>query len=203
LILLTGDFLSTSYNRDPQAVSDLRTLLAQFHAPAGLFAIWGTPEVDIPHVLRPSFVDLGIDVLEDRATELDIRGTRIWLMGVTCTRNLDEADVGLAQLLVDAPPDALTVLLFHTPDLFPRASARGVDLILSGHTHGGQWRVPGFGAILTSSRYWKRFEAGLYHEGDSHMYVSRGLGMEGFGAPRARFFCPPEIVSIRLVGSGR
>ncbi|MGD2205506.1 MAG: metallophosphoesterase, partial [Anaerolineae bacterium] len=65
----------------------------------------------------------------------------------------------------------------------------------------GQWRVPGFGAILTSSRYWKRYEAGHYVENRTHLYVSRGLGMEGFGAPRARFFCPPEVLSIKLMGT--
>jgi predicted MPP superfamily phosphohydrolase len=78
-----------------------------------------------------------------------------------------------------------------------------VDLVLSGHTHGGQWRIPGFGAILTSSRFGKRYEAGRYTKDNTHLYVSRGLGMEGFGAPRARFFCPPELVLITLRGNGR
>jgi hypothetical protein len=82
----------------------------------------------------------------------------------------------------------------------PEAAALGVDLYLAGHTHGGQWRLPGFGAILTSSRYWKRYEAGLYCQGKTHMYVSRGLGLEGFGAPRARFFCPPEVVNVAFGG---
>jgi predicted MPP superfamily phosphohydrolase len=92
------------------------------------------------------------------------------------------------------------VLLHHTPDLMPQAVSLGVDLYLAGHTHGGQWRLPGFGAILTSSRYGKRYEAGHYHEAGTHLYVSRGVGMEGFGAPRARIFCPPEVVSITLSG---
>ena len=82
----------------------------------------------------------------------------------------------------------------------PQAAAEGVDLYLAGHTHGGQWRVPGFGALLTSSQYWKRYEAGAYREGDTQLYVSRGIGLEGFGTPRARFFCPPEVVSIALTG---
>ena len=84
------------------------------------------------------------------------------------------------------------------PDLLPEASALGVDLVLSGHTHGGQWRLPGFGALLTNSRYGKRYEAGHYRQGDTHLIVSRGLGMEGFGMPRARFFCPPEVVLMTL-----
>jgi predicted MPP superfamily phosphohydrolase len=83
----------------------------------------------------------------------------------------------------------------------PQAAALGVDLYLAGHTHGGQWRLPLFGAILTSSKFWKRYEAGAYQEGSTHLYVSRGIGLEGFGTPRARFFCPPEVVLISLSGS--
>jgi hypothetical protein len=88
------------------------------------------------------------------------------------------------------------------PDLLPEAAALGIDLVLSGHTHGGQWRLPGFGALLTNSRYGKRYEAGHYVQAGTHLYVSRGLGMEGFGTPRARFFCPPEVVALTLLPPG-
>jgi predicted MPP superfamily phosphohydrolase len=200
LLVISGDFLSTSYNDDPRALADLRALLAQFHAPDGIYAIWGTAEVDLPHVLRPLLDELGIVVLEDEAVELSSGGLKLWLMGLRCTRDLDAAGAALRELMADAPPDALSLLLFHTPDLMPQAADAGVDLYLGGHTHGGQLRLPGFGALITSSRYWKRYEAGHYHEGNTHLYVSRGLGMEGFGAPRARLFCPPEVVSVTLVG---
>jgi predicted MPP superfamily phosphohydrolase len=200
LIVLTGDFLSTSYSSDPRALDDLRTLLAQLHAPGGVYAVWGTPEVDLRHVLRPVLEEEGIIVLEDEVVDLAMHGQRLWLMGLLCRRDLELGGVHLRALLDGAPPDALTLLLHHTPDLMPQASAMGVDLVLAGHTHGGQWRLPGFGAILTSSHYWKRYEAGHYQEQDTHLYVSRGIGMEGFGAPRARFFCPPEVVAIQLTG---
>ena len=202
LLLLTGDFLSTSYQDDPRALADLRTLLAQFHAPAGIYAVWGTVEVDLPDFLRPTLIDLGIRVLEDEAVEVEVGGHHLWVMGLRCTRDLAVAGATLRALLAQAPADAFTLLLFHTPDLMPQAAVLGVDLYLAGHTHGGQWRVPGFGAILTSSHYWKRYEGGHYREGTTHLYVSRGLGMEGFGAPRARFFCPPEVVSVTLSGTG-
>lgn len=201
LIVLTGDFLSTSYNDDPRALADLRVLLAQFHAPAGIYAIWGTAEVDLPGVLHPVLDELGIAVLEDKAIEVPVGEHRLWVMGLVCTRDLAADGARLRALLAEAPSDAFTLLLYHTPDLMPQAAALGVDLYLAGHTHGGQWRLPGFGAILTSSPYWKRYEAGHYQQGDSHLYVSRGLGMEGFGAPRARLFCPPEVVSVTLSGA--
>jgi predicted MPP superfamily phosphohydrolase len=200
-ILLTGDFLSTSYHSDPRALSDLRSLLEQLHAPRGVYAIWGTGHVDLPGFLRPVLTDLGITILEDQAMELDNGNQKVWLMGLSCPLDVDQIKEELRQLLASAPAGAFTVLLHHTPDLMPTASALGVDLYLAGHTHGGQWRIPVFGAVLTSSRYWKRYESGCYRERGTQLYVSRGLGMEGFGTPRARFFCPPEIVSICLTGT--
>jgi len=200
LILLTGDYLNTSYRRDPQALSDLRDLLARLHAPAGVIAIWGTPKVDFQDVLRPVLDGLGIILLEDEAREVAVRDHRLWLVGLTCTRDLELARTNLRKLLCGVPKGAYTILLHHTPDLMPEAAAQGLDLVLAGHTHGGQWRLPGFGAVYTSSRYWKRYEGGYRRERATDLYVSRGLGMEGFGLPRARFFCPPEVVLVTLTG---
>jgi hypothetical protein len=203
LIVLTGDFLNTSYSEDPRALEELMVLLAQLHAPAGIYAIWGTIEVDLPELLRPVLEELGIVVLQDEAIEVSVAGASLWLMGPSCSRDLVADGAMLRNLLAAAPQGAFTLLLYHTPDLMPQALALGVDLYLAGHTHGGQWRLPGFGALLTSSTHWKRYEAGHYREGETHLYVSRGLGMEGFGTPRARFFCPPEVVEILLTGMGR
>ena len=115
-------------------------------------------------------------------------------MGVRNTY-IEARDVAaIRRLMSQAPPDALTVLLYHTPDLMPLARDLGVDLYLCGHTHGGQLRLPLYGAIATSSKWGKRYEMGRYREGETTLYVSRGLGVEGLGAPRARFLSPPEII---------
>jgi predicted MPP superfamily phosphohydrolase len=198
LIVLTGDYLNTSFRRDPRALSDLRTLLLQLHAPGGIVAIWGTPQVDFPDVLRPVLAGVGIVLLEDEAREVVVRDHRLWLIGLATYRDLKLGGARLRELSACAPPGAYTILLHHTPDLMPQAAALGVDLVLAGHTHGGQWRLPWFGALHTSSRFWKRYESGHHQEGTTHLYVSRGLGMEGYGVPRARFFCPPEVVSITI-----
>jgi predicted MPP superfamily phosphohydrolase len=200
LIVLTGDFLNTSYNDDARALADLSWLLAQLDAPAGVYAVWGTHHVDLPQVLRPVLEEAGVVVLEDQAVPVDVGDHRLWLLGLDCTRDLDADGARLRALLAGIPQEAFRLLLYHTPDLMPQAAAAGVDLYLAGHTHGGQWRIPGLGAIVTSSRFWKRYEAGHYRQGNTHLYVSRGLGMEGFGAPRARLFCPPEVVVVTLHG---
>ena len=202
LIAVTGDYLNASYTDDPRALADLQALLAQLRAPGGVYGCLGTLEVDLPDLMRPALAGAGVVLLEDWATEVLIGRRRLWLAGVRCTRDPAADGARLGDLLVGAPPGALKVVLYHMPDLLPEAAALGVDLVLSGHTHGGQWRLPGFGALLTNSRYGKRYEAGHYRQGETHLVVSRGLGMEGFGMPRARFFCPPEIVLITLSASG-
>jgi hypothetical protein len=78
----------------------------------------------------------------------------------------------------------------------------GVDLYFCGHTHGGQIRLPLLGALITSSELGKRYEMGRYKEKGTTLYVSRGLGMEGLGAPRARFLSPPEVILWNLSGAG-
>jgi predicted MPP superfamily phosphohydrolase len=78
-----------------------------------------------------------------------------------------------------------------------------VDLQVSGHTHGGQVRVPGFGALVTGSLYGKRFEAGRIQVGSMILYVTRGLGLEGAAAPRLRLFCRPEMVLWEINGTSK
>jgi predicted MPP superfamily phosphohydrolase len=99
----------------------------------------------------------------------------------------------LAQTLNGSGKDAFRILLYHTPDLAPEAAQLGIDLQLSGHTHGGQVRIPLYGAVYAASLYGKKFESGRRQVGDLTLYVSRGIGLEGGGAPRLRFNCAPEV----------
>jgi predicted MPP superfamily phosphohydrolase len=104
----------------------------------------------------------------------------------------------MTEVMRRVPADGYSLLLYHSPDLAEAAAEAGVDLYLAGHTHGGQVRLPFYGAIITMSAYGKRFEAGQYRVGATTLYVSRGIGMEGLRLPRVRFLCPPEIVVIDL-----
>ncbi len=70
----------------------------------------------------------------------------------------------------------------------------------AGHAHGGQLRLPFLGPLVTGSMYGRRYASGLFEEGGTKMYISRELGFEGGGMPRARFLCRPEIASIELRG---
>ena len=115
---------------------------------------------------------------------------------------LDEVRHGCPEYYPAASRPAFEMVLVHNPDTIPLALntgwLQGIDLILCGHTHGGQIRIPLFGAMACSSCHWKKFEYGLYENRftGTRLLVSAGLGATFI--PR-RYFCPPEIVVIDLV----
>ena len=153
----------------------------------------------LPHLLE-GFSH--IRCLHGERVSLRRNGLRFDVVGVGCTHKPFLDAPKLLSALGGLPPECFTILLYHSPDLAPEASAAGVDLMLCGHTHGGQVRIPGLGAVYASSLYGKRFEVGRYLVDRMILYVSRGIGMEGMGAPRVRFLCPPEITLWEIGGSG-
>lgn len=199
LVLLTGDYLNLSTVEDEAAQAGVRALVQELSALAPTYAITGSPPVDLPHVVPGIFAGLPVTWLVDRVAELEVRGRPLRLVGLRCTRDRLADGKRLRRLWPRGAEDRFTVLLYHSPDLAHEAAEIGADLYLAGHTHGGQICLPFFGALITSSAFWKRYERGRHRIGQTTLYVSRGLGMEGLGAPRARFLAPPEVVVIELL----
>ena len=108
---------------------------------------------------------------------------------------------GATRALGGIPPDAFSIFLYHAPDLILNAASQNVDLYCAGHTHGGQVALPGYGAIVTFSKFGKKYEAGLYREKKTFLYVNRGIGMDGGYRPRVRFWARPELTIIDVVPS--
>jgi predicted MPP superfamily phosphohydrolase len=182
IICLTGDYLSTG-NGDLY-MQDARRFIAELQAPFGVYAVPGNWDLDP----LPLFDGLDAQLLQDETATLTVRGVKVLIAG---------SRFGVPPPRREAlAPDALNILLQHSPDLLEEASDAGYDLYLAGHTHGGQVRVPGYGAIITMSKFGKRYEAGLYSMQDTWMYVNRGLGLEGGWAPRIRLFCRPEVTVL-------
>jgi predicted MPP superfamily phosphohydrolase len=199
IIVVTGDYLNLSRLSDPTSAAHFRQFVAQLQAPYGIYAVRGSVE---PTLESMAWLVEGTDVvwLEQEAMTVDVRGQPVTLVGVACSHQQERDTARLDQAMEGVKGDAFTLLLFHSPDLIREAAVHQVDLYLGGHTHGGQLRLPFYGAIATSSIYGRQYVAGLFEEGDTRMYISRGIGFEGGGMPRARFLCWPEIVSIELVG---
>lgn len=215
LILFSGDFLNLSYTQDPLAQEHARSVLAELDAPLGVFAVSGSPAVDPPEVVSKLLEGMhNIRWLRQERVVIEHEGKFIEIVGLDCTHRpfvdgpklietLNGHDAGVAEGEDLRNQEGSTkrtdgkmfrILLYHTPDLAPEASLAGMDLQLSGHTHGGQVRLPFFGALYAGSLYGKKFESGRRQVGDLTLYVSRGIGLEGGGAPRLRFNCAPEVV---------
>jgi predicted MPP superfamily phosphohydrolase len=202
LIVITGDYLNLSYVDDPVARAEVRRLLAKLAAPYGVYATLGSPPVDPRETTPALFEGLNIRLLRDEAVVLRLSAEHtLSLIGLDCEHDLDSDASILRELLQLIPPDSSRVLLYHSPELMPLAQQYPIDLYLCGHTHGGQIRVPWYGAILTSTVTGKRYEMGPYIEQNTTLYVSRGIGLEGLSAPRMRLFCRPEIILFTLSGN--
>ncbi len=203
LIVISGDYVNLSYNRDPETLRQVRQLLSQLSAPHGVFATLGSPPVDLRETLAPLFEGLNITLLRHGWQQVELgNGRLLTVMGLDCSHDLPVDAGRLARLVNSAPVDAPQLLVYHSPELMPEAAQHEIDLYVCGHTHGGQVRLPFIGPIFTSSQLGRRFVMGLYKIGRTTLYVSRGIGLEGLSAPRVRFMCPPEITLITIMPSG-
>jgi uncharacterized protein len=202
IVVLLGDFIATyrfAYTRvpDPAWAAEL----ARLDAPLGKWAILGNHDWwhDLAGV-RGALKGVQIPVLENDALLLGNQGQRFWLAGLGDQlahplghgrfRGVDDLPGTLAKVKTDDP----VLLLAHEPDIFPRVPAR-VALTLSGHTHGGQIRLPVIWPYFVPSKYGARYAYGHVVENDRHLIVSGGLGTSIIPA---RLGVPPEILHIQL-----
>ena len=201
LILFTGDFFNLSNQNDPQTNLDIRRFFTELNAKYGIFGVTGSPAVDLPESLNRLPDELGVNLINDQEKSLSINSINFRLLGLSCTHQPDPDANRLEKIMMQpgaGHPD-VTILLYHTPDIAPHISDWPIDLQLSGHTHGGQVRIPLFGPIFTGSLYGLRFSSGYYQINDGiRLILSRGLGLEGEAAPRVRFLSPPEIGLITI-----
>jgi predicted MPP superfamily phosphohydrolase len=148
----------------------------------------------------PIFEGLSVPLMRAAWKVVDLgRERQLVLLGLDCSHHIPTDEARLDLLMAAAPNGAPQILLYHSPELMPQAAEHGIDLYLCGHTHGGQVRLPLIGPIFTSSQLGRRYVMGLYRHGQTHLYVSRGVGLEGMSAPRVRFMAPPEVTLINVV----
>jgi predicted MPP superfamily phosphohydrolase len=190
VILYAGDALNAI-----EGLPLFRECMTRLARIAPVYAVRGN--WDVVHWKKVDlYAGTGVTLLEKDAVKVSGRGAEAWIAGA---RLFNEWLPGEA--LAQAPRDAPRVLLYHMPGGVAAAAADGADLCVTGHIHGGQVRLPGYGALVTLSATGKKYEAGLYRVKETWLYVNRGIGMEGGPAPRVRFNCRPEITIIDLVGA--
>jgi uncharacterized protein len=188
LIVFTGDSVNS-----PEGLPVLRKLLPRLAQVAPTFAVRGNWDIWYGGG-EELFGGTGVRELNGAAVRVEAAGTSLWVAGAAFG-----STEKIAEALKGVPPGAFTILLYHTPDEILDVAATGrVDLYCAGHTHGGQVALPFYGALVTLSKFGKRYESGLHRERDTWLYVNRGIGMEGGPAPRVRFLARPEVTVIEL-----
>lgn len=196
LIVLTGDFVSVPFFGDPaKAAADAdpcAAILKNLKAPHGTWAVMGNHDAFTdPDRVTAALQEQGIPVLANRSMPIESDGARFWLGGVD---DVLGKTADLDATLQNIPPNERTVLMVHEPDFADRVAGHPVDLQLSGHSHGGQVRLPFLPPVYLPD-LGKKYVWGLYKVGGLTLYTNPGLGTVGFPA---RLNCPPEITLITL-----
>ena len=197
LLTLTGDFVSPPFGQPVGPAG------AQHAEPcADALASWkGVPMVAIlgnhdhwngPDIVAGALVDRGIRVLRNESFAIERGHDRLWISGVD---DVLEKQDDLPKTLAAVPEKEATVLLAHEPDFAEDVAGFPVDLQLSGHSHGGQVRIPGLGPIVLPELA-RKYHTGLNRVGRLQVYTSRGLGVIN---PPVRLNCPPEVTLLTLL----
>lgn len=199
IILNTGDFVSAEYKQFSMPIEEIAPIFSGLKAKYGVYAVlgnhdWWVGGQRIERVLEKN----GTVVLGNENTSIKVNGKKIYIVGVEdmTTRNIN---LGKALEGVSSP----AILITHSPDLFPfitkpanqRLTGK-VNLVLAGHTHGGQVVLPLVGATIVPSDFDKEYAQGLIQEGGKKMFVTKGIGTSIL---HVRFNCIPEIVVINFV----
>ena len=187
VIVLTGDYIS----QDRIYAAPCAELVGRLRARFGVYAVLGNHDhwTDAA-LIADLFQAEGIKVLVNEGLRLDLKGESFWLAGV------DDTMVGLEDLplaLAGSSDDEMKLLLAHNPIILRRAARAGVDLVLSGHTHGGQVTLRP--EKNRSGRPRRRLLRGLGRRGNTQIYVTRGLGTVVLPI---RYGCPPEVSVLEL-----
>ena len=201
LIVMTGDFVTAPVVGDgskgyADAAGPCADLLIGMHAPHGLWAVMGNHDC---HTSRRQVTGeleaRGIHVLANQSTPIEMEGARFWLSG---TNDVISGKADLGEALQSVPENEAVVLLVHEPDFADTVVGFPVDLQLSGHSHGGQIRLPLLGPLYLPE-WGKKYVRGLFHIGPLTLYTNVGIGTVGLAMPLG---CPPEITLLTLRSSG-
>jgi predicted MPP superfamily phosphohydrolase len=163
-------------------------------APLGIYVVYGNHDYYVGYVSQTtaSVRRAGMTLLRNQSVPLTRGKSQIFIVGID---DLWLRYANLPRALQSVPRDACKIALMHEPDFADEAAKAGIDLQLSGHSHGGQVRIPGIGPLILPE-YGRKYPMGLARVGNfTQVYTTRGVGVL---PPPVRFNCPPEVTLIRL-----
>jgi uncharacterized protein len=183
LVVVTGDLIEHD-----ETIAWIEPVLGRLEARLGEYAILGNHDVEHqPDRVLEALAEAGFESLEGRWVGVAVNEALLTVGGSSAPWG-PQPDPGTI------PPAEFRLLLSHCPDQFYRAAGWGMDLVLSGHNHGGQIRLPAVGPVFMPSRYSRRFDRGFFRRGRTLMYVTEGIA----GTHPARYGCPPEVCRFVL-----
>ena len=199
LIVITGDLI----DREEQ-LDRVPALARGLAAIAPTYYVTGNHEWAVGSVkqLKGILTQCGVTVLSNEYTVVERGGASFVLAGVDDPNGYADQKTPeeLAAEIEEAQPGVTTLLLAHRNDRFPEYAAAGYDLVLSGHAHGGIVRLPFTDGLLgTDRRFFPTHTSGVYTQGESTLFVSRGLGNNTAPIPGFRLFNRPELAVLELV----
>ena len=193
LIVLLGDYVIDGVaGGEFVPPNEWAPVLAKMQAPLGVWAVLGNHDwwLDAESV-RSTLERHGIRVLENSSAPIHHGAEEFWLTGIG---DFLASRPNIPRALQQVPEHSPSIAITHNPDVFPRVPPR-VNLLIAGHTHGGQVSVPFFGPLIVPSSYGRRYAAGHIVENGRHLFVSTGLGTSILPV---RFLVPPEISLLVL-----
>lgn len=189
--VLTGDYRFEDYGPCDEVHPRMRTVLSGISAKHGIYGILGNHD---PAELAFALEEMGVRMLVNDAIEIPgVGGHSLALIGVDDPFDFRCDD--LPGALSEVPRNAFKILLAHAPELYEQASEGGIDLYLSGHTHGGQICLPVIGSIRHNANCPRAYAHGRWTHRGMQGYTSAGAGCSSLPV---RFNCPPEVVMIEL-----
>lgn len=190
LVLITGDFVEARADHRP-ALPFLARFLKSLSTRLGVFGILGNHDGDL---LGSRLGEMGVTLINGRTARLEARDAVVELVGLPGVHRRDLTPQHLAGI---APKQSgeLRIILSHYPDSIRKLVPLQGDIVLAGHTHGGQVCLPGGFAPLTHDALPRRLAGGIHKYGDAWLVISRGMG---FATWRIRAFCPAEVVELTL-----
>jgi len=194
LIVLAGDYMSpNSWHSERVEPEVLTAFLKDFRAPLGVYSVLGNHDWWYSgQKVRQGLEGNGIKVLDDEVVELKWRDSSFWLAGLA---DLWTRPQKIDQTIAKIPQGKAVIALTHNPDIFPRLPP-SVQLLLAGHTHGGQVNLPLIGRPIEPSDFGERYGAGHVFENGHHLFITTGIGTSILPI---RFRVPPEIVLLTIV----
>ncbi len=197
LVVMTGDYVTW----DPEAQRDVVEALAGLRAPLGVFGCLGNheQESETEDSITRLFAAKGIRILRQERAPIRLRGGTMNLIGVDEPRSESDVIRKLQRIKELMMPETVNILLTHFPGAFRQVMDLGVDLTLTGHTHGGQLSLEFLHRGLSLAHLLSSYDSGWYEEKGCQLYVNRGLGTTGFPI---RYGARPEITIIELTREG-